>query len=330
MTPSALLIVIPCLNEAAYLPQILASLLEDASERDLVVVADGGSQDGSQEIVAAWTARDARVVLLPNPARIQSAGLNLAVDQFGHGKLFLVRIDAHAAYPRRFAQTLASIAAANRADSVVVPMRTVGQACFQIAAATAQNSSIGAGGSAHRIGGPSAWIDHGHHALMRLDAFRRIGGYDPTFTHNEDAEYDRRLIGSGGRIWFESSLAIDYFPRRTPEALFRQYVNHGRGRARTVLKHNMTLKPRQIAPALVAPAVATGVVATMIAAAGQPLAILLAVPALLWVFVSLAGGALAARAAKAPFCGYLAGAAAMIMHLGWSWGFINARFLTHR
>ena len=45
---------------------------------------------------------------------------------------------------------LVEAATATRAESVVVPMRTVGESCFQIAAATAQNSRIGAGGSAHR------------------------------------------------------------------------------------------------------------------------------------------------------------------------------------
>jgi succinoglycan biosynthesis protein ExoA len=329
MITNGLLIVVPCLNEAAHLPHLLDALVRDANAQDLIVVADGGSNDGSQAIVSEWGASDPRVVLLPNPARIQSAGLNLAVDRYGQDRTYLIRIDAHAGYPTGFANNLAAVADRTSADSVVVPMRTVGHACFQIAAATAQNSRIGAGGSAHRIGGESHWIDHGHHALMRVDAFRRIGGYDPAFTHNEDAEYDHRLVGSGGRIWFDGAVAIDYYPRRTPAALFRQYVNHGRGRARTALKHKMPLKLRQIAPALVAPALATAVVA-LIAAAFQPLSLLLAVPAVLWVVVCLAGGFLAARAAGALSCGYLAGIAAMIMHLGWSWGFLKGRFLSSR
>lgn len=330
MTSSGRLMAIPCLNEAAHLPQLIGSLIQDALPSDLIVIVDGGSTDGSREIVLDWAARDARVVLLANPARIQSAGLNLAVERYGADRQFLIRIDAHAAYPRRFSDVLTSTATRTRADSVVVPMRTVGRDCFQIAAATAQNSKIGAGGSAHRIGGRSGWIDHGHHALMRLEAFRRIGGYDPTFTHNEDAEYDRRLTEAGGRIWFQSDLAIDYYPRRSPAALFRQYVNHGRGRARTALKHHMALKPRQLAPALVGPAVGVGVAALLAAVFFNPLAIVAALPALLWVLVCLGGGVQAAHSAKSPACGYLAGVAAMVMHLGWSVGFLQGRFLTNR
>ncbi len=80
-------------------------------------------------------------------------------------------------------------------------------------------------------------MDHGHHALFVLDAFRALGGYDETFIANEDAEFDRRLTNSGGRIWLSEDLAIVYHPRRTPAALFAQYLRHGAGRARMLLRH---------------------------------------------------------------------------------------------
>jgi succinoglycan biosynthesis protein ExoA len=44
------------------------------------------------------------------------------------------------------------------------------------------------------------FVEHGRHALIRLDAFRAVGGYDATQSHNEDAEFDYRLTGNGGRI----------------------------------------------------------------------------------------------------------------------------------
>ena len=76
-------------------------------------------------------------------------------------------------------------------------MRTKGTGLFQKATALAQNSRLGNGGSQHREGGAGRWTDHGHHALMRLDAFRAVGGYDETFSHNEDAELDYRLAAGG-------------------------------------------------------------------------------------------------------------------------------------
>ena len=316
------LIVIPCLNEAAHLDHLIATLLAEAQADDLLAVADGGSTDGSVEIVERWSRRDPRVRLVRNAARLQSAGVNAAVAAHGGDRSWLVRVDAHARYPEGFVARLLAAAQATGADSVVVPMRTVGGCCFQEAAATAQNSVIGAGGSAHRVGGASGWIDHGHHALMRREAFEAIGGYNPAFSHNEDAEFDLRLTAGGGRIWFQGDLAIDYVPRRTPAALLRQYVNHGRGRARTVRLHKARLKLRQLVPAAVAPAVVAGVLAPA-AALIHPAGWMLAAPTLLWLVACLVGGVAAAVAARAPACGYASGFAAMIMHFGWSLGFLS-------
>ena len=126
--------------------------------------------------------------------------------------------------------------------------RFIGEAGFQRAVAAAQNSPIGTGGSAHRMGNASGPVDHGHHALMRIDAFRAVGGYDETFRANEDAELDYRLRQAGHTIWLTDRTAMTYYPRATVSGLFRQYFGYGGGRARNILKHRMRPRLRQMAP----------------------------------------------------------------------------------
>jgi len=198
----SLLAIIPCLNEAEHLEALLTNLLEDTAI-DMLVVADGGSVDDSKAIVGAFSQRDNRVKLIDNPAKIQSAGVNAAVAAFGQGHDWLLRVDAHCVYPRDYARTLLTSAQKNGADAVVVPMHTKGVAGFQLAAAAAQNSVLGTGGSAHRAGGEGQFIDHGHHALMHMDLFRKVGGYCEAMPCNEDAELDHRLGQVGGKIWLE-------------------------------------------------------------------------------------------------------------------------------
>lgn len=310
---AGVLVVVPCLNEARHIGPLLDHLLADPALAEAqVVVADGGSQDGTREIVAVASARDPRVRLLDNPKGLQSAGVNLAVERFGAGVRWLVRVDAHAGYPTGYVSTLLREVAQRDADSVVVSMDTRGQSCFQTAAAAAQNSVLGAGGSAHRTLGRSGWVDHGHHALFSRSAFVRAGGYDETFSHNEDAELDLRLAAQGGRIWLTDQAPVIYYPRETPQALWRQYMNYGRGRACTVMKHRQRLKPRQAAPLAIAPAVA--------ALALTPIHPIFALPALGWAVACLSFGALLGLRARS-FCAALSGPAAMIMHLAWSVGF---------
>jgi succinoglycan biosynthesis protein ExoA len=314
------LVVAPCLNEAANLTGLLDQLLADAAAREaLIVVADGGSTDASVSIVEAVAAREPRVRLLANPDRIQSAAINLAVARFGGDRRWLVRIDAHAGYPRAYVSRLVATAEAMGAVSVVTPMRTVGRGCFQKAAAAAQNSKLGTGGAAHRGGAGGGWVDHGHHALMAIEAFKSAGGYDEGFSHNEDAELDLRLAQEGGRIWMAADLAIDYYPRSDPGSLFRQYLNYGRGRAKTVARHRTRLKVRQLAPLAVAPAVLAAVLAALLAAL-TPWALAAALPALVWASLCLAGGALVGWRTR-DRCAFGSGLAAMLMHLGWSVGY---------
>ncbi len=306
------LIVIPCLNEAGLIAQVIARILGDDGLVDpLVLVADGGSTDGCREIVAEIAARDPRVQLLPNPGRLQSAGVNLAAGM-AEDRPWLVRIDAHADYPKTYVSTLIEEARRTGAHSVVVAMETWGKGGFQRAVAAAQNSRLGTGGAAHRICADAGWVDHGHHALFSRDAFQRIGGYDESFSHNEDAELDLRLTREGAKIWLTDRTRIVYHPRRTPSALWKQYVSYGKGRARTVLKHQTPLKMRQALPLAVAPAV--------LGALAAPLYGPLIVPALVWMATALVyGGALSVKERDPTVL--LAGPAAMIMHLGWSLGF---------
>ncbi|MDG2520312.1 glycosyltransferase family 2 protein [Caulobacter segnis] len=317
------LVVIPCLNEAAHLPHLLEWLTAETGDDALIVVADGGSHDGSRQIVEAAAERWPKVRLLANPGRIQSIGVNAAVAQYGRGRRHLIRIDAHAGYPKGFIRGLIETARTIGAQSVTVPMRTIGEGCFQRAAAAAQNSFLGAGGSAHRQGAASGWVDHGHHALMDLTAFREVGGYDEGFSHNEDAELDLRLTQEGGRIWLAADLAILYRPRSRPGALFTQYRNYGRGRAMTAARHKVRLKPRQAAPLLVAPSVAAAVIGLGFAPI-TPLALGLAAPAAAWAGLCLGLGVLTGLKVR-DRCAMLSGVAAMIMHLGWSLGFWGER-----
>ena len=317
--PAGAAVVIPCLNEEAHIGAVIDGLLADEAWPDpLVVVADGGSTDRTREIVSAIAAQDSRVRLIHNPGRLQGPGMNAGARAI-LGRRWLVRADAHADYPPNYVSCLVAEAERTGAQSVVVSMLTMGRGCFQKAAAAAQNSILGNGGSAHRTGAVAGFVDHGHHALIDLDQFLALGGYDESFTHNEDAEFDARLGRAGGRIWMTDHVRITYFPRASVAALFRQYVNHGDGRARNILRNRIRPKLRQLAPAAVAPAL----LLALASGAWWPAAL----PALAWFVGSLVFGLLLGLRQRSA-CACASGLAAVTMHLGWSIGFWRRVLLT--
>lgn len=322
----SILIVIPALNECEHIDAVMDTLLHGIDgHRVNLLVADGGSDDGTIEVVSKRAEADDRVRLVHNPRARQAPGINLAVDAAGDGWDYLIRADAHAGYPPDYCATLIAEARRTGAASVTVPLHTVGRSAFARGTAAAQNTLLGTGGSAHRIGRGGQFVDHGHHALMQTEAFRSVGGYDPDFSHNEDAELDFRLRGAGHEIWLTDRTRIDYYPRDTIGGLVRQYFNYGRGRARMLAKHNQTPRLRQMLPVFVAASLITAVLGLLLAPIlASPIPLVLTLPALTWVALCLViGTSLAIRERDAALL--WSGIAAMAMHAAWGFGFLEQR-----
>ncbi|ADM08411.1 glycosyltransferase, succinoglycan biosynthesis protein ExoA [Parvularcula bermudensis HTCC2503] len=246
------LVVVPTLNEAARIEDCLRSLIPDAGAAE-VVVYDGGSTDGTCAIVERLIAAFPHLSLQHNDRAVQAAAVNAAAHAAPADRDILVRCDAHALYPPHYVRDLVTTLIAREVDSVVVPMDTVprpGSGRIERAIALSLDSPLGAGGAPHRGGRTSGWVDHGHHAAFRRERFLALGGYDPRFAVNEDAEFDTRLARAGGRIWLDADIRVRYFPRRSLTALWRQYHRYGTYRARHARLHRSRLKLRQLGPAL--------------------------------------------------------------------------------
>jgi succinoglycan biosynthesis protein ExoA len=313
VTGADVLIVIPSLNEAANIEHIIETVQDDEYCREaLIAVSDGGSSDETVAIVERIGRRHPRVRVLGTVDRLSiSASVNRAVDVFASSRKWLVRMDAHAEYPRNYASRLVAKAIEMGATSVVTPMFTRGNTCFERSAAAAQNSILGTGGSAHRLLNRGGWVEHGHHALFHLEHFCQLGGYDLTMKHNEDAEFDSRLIKAGGRIWLADDLVITYFPRKNTFSLFRQYFGHGRGRAHTFARHGGRKHVRHF----ILPSILPIVLLSLFA----PLRGVLAIPALGWLGLCIAYGCVLGVKNR-DICAAGAGYCAIVMQFAWSLG----------
>ncbi|MBC7635907.1 MAG: glycosyltransferase family 2 protein [Acetobacteraceae bacterium] len=310
-------IVIPALNEARYIAACITSLIgqwpEGAYE---ILVLDGGSVDATIGIVAELSASNSAIVLQSNPGRIQSSAMNLAARIAAPQATILIRADAHALYPVDFVQRCVRALLDNGATSVVVPMHTSARpkGLWQQAIAAAQSSRLGNGGAAHRVGARSGFVGHGHHAAFDRAFFCGIHGYDETFTHNEDAELDVRAIAAGGKIWMCAEAPVVYYPRDRLDDLARQYFRHGAGRARTLRKHHLSPRPRQMIPVLALFGCTAGVAIAPFAPAMASAVLLYPTTCLAWALVE----ALRRRDPRM----IAAGAALMTMHLAWASGLV--------
>jgi cellulose synthase/poly-beta-1,6-N-acetylglucosamine synthase-like glycosyltransferase len=249
-------IAMPCLNEAGFIEDCLRSVQAQTYPRGRVeiLVADGGSTDGTRDRLARLAAEDTRIQVIDNPDRYQAPGLNRILAR-SKGEVF-VRMDVHCEYAPDYVEKCVSVLERTGADNVGGAQRCRGRTEFEKAVCAALSSPLGMGGAAYRSPDNEGFVDTVFLGAYRREALQRLGGWDPEAITNEDAELNQRLVDTGGRIYLSREIVVHYTPRGSLPALARQYFRYGQGRARTLLKHGRFLTLRPALPFL---AVCTGI-----------------------------------------------------------------------
>ncbi len=226
----------PSYNEEHYIEVCLRSLLSQdyPADRMEILVADGGSQDKTREIVNRIAAEDPRVRLLDNSEhRIQSYGMNLCIKE-SRGEFILVT-DVHAEYAGNYISALVDAFLRTGADVAGGAQRAKAETWFQKALCAALNSPLGVGGAPYRSPDKEGWVDTVFPGSFRRTILEKVGLYDVKAVTNEDAELQQRVLEAGGRVYLSKDVVVHYFPRKSFRLLAKQYFKYGDGRARTLL-----------------------------------------------------------------------------------------------
>lgn len=218
-------VVVPCRDEAPFIPGCLESLLTSdyPADRLEVLVVDGASQDGTAEIVRRFAARDARVRLLNNSKRVTPVAMNIGI-RAATGDV-VVRADAHATYPPDYLRRCVTVLLESGADNSGGVMRTLprggGAVARGIAAVTSHWFGVGSSWfRAHPV--RATWVDTVFGGCYRRDVFERVGLFNERLTRGQDMEFNRRLRLAGGRIRLSPDIRCDYYARST----LREFSRH--------------------------------------------------------------------------------------------------------
>lgn len=203
-------VLVPVLNERERLAPCLASLIAQGPEVAEVLVIDGGSTDGTQELVRRYVERDARLRLVdaapvPLGGNGKSHGLQVGLDRATAETRWLLTIDADVRPAPALTRSLVAHAVAEGVSALSV--------------ATLQELSGAAEGLLHpallttlvyRFGIPghaTARVPdvqaNGQCFLLRRDALAAVGGFAPTRDSVcEDVTLARTLAAAGYRVGF--------------------------------------------------------------------------------------------------------------------------------
>jgi succinoglycan biosynthesis protein ExoA len=257
----------PCLDEKDHIEACLdVALGQDyPADRLEIIVADGGSTDGTRALLERSAAAEPRLTVIDNPGRIQSAGLNEILRR-ARGEVF-VRMDVHADYAPDYVRKCVEVLERTGADNAGGAARARSRTPFQRALCAALESPLGVGGSAYRSADNEGFVETVFNGAFRRRVFEEIGLYDPRAITNEDAELNQRILDAGGKIYLSREIVAWYYPRDSFRSLARQYFKYGKGRARTLLKHRRLLSLRPAIPFLMV----TGGAALLATSPLQPL-----------------------------------------------------------
>jgi succinoglycan biosynthesis protein ExoA len=240
-------IVLPTLNERPFIRDCLDSLVgQDYPGIVEILVCDGGSTDGTREIITAY---GAPVRLVDNPGVTAAAGLNAGLRE-SRGEIFC-RGDAHALYAADYVRRCVDVLWETGASNVGGPMRAIGTTSFGRAVAAVTSSPFGVGPGRFHYGTAREDVDTVYLGCWWSDALDKFGGWDEASLQwgAEDHELNLRIREAGGRIVLDPSIRSWYFPRDSPRGLARQYLNYGIGKASTLTKHRNLPSWRPLAPA---------------------------------------------------------------------------------
>lgn len=263
----AVTIILPSLNERDHIRDCLDSLLaQDYPHVKEILVVDGGSTDGTRDIVIA---EGGLVRLLDNPNMTAAAAMNVGIQHCETD--YFVRVDAHTFYDADYVSK--SVDRFSTLDAVVVggPMRPEGTNPFGRAVAAVTTSPLGIGPGKFHYGEELQEVETVYLGMFDRMAVQRVGGYDEENLQwaAEDQELNYRLRKAGGKIYLDPAIRSTYFPRASAKALARQYHNYGMCKASTLKKHKVLPYWRPVVPALMVLAVALWLVGAIVV--GKPL-----------------------------------------------------------
>ncbi len=242
-------VIVPMLNEADHVEALVADIAaQDFTGSVEVIVADGGSTDGSADTLRTVAGRAGlNIHVVDNPRRWVSPGLNACIER-ASGDL-LVRLDCHSRYPANYIRRCVELAREPGAWLVGGRFEPRGRTSTERMVASAYSSPFG--GTAwtrHSGGGGPVEADTVPFGAFRPEAFERAGLFDETLVRNQDDELAFRIRRAGGRVVMDPNLLVYYVPRGTLRGVFTQHFQYGYWKVAVMLRHRAVISTRSLAP----------------------------------------------------------------------------------
>ncbi len=216
--PVALIVTVR--NEAATVGPLLDSILSGTRVPDEIVIADGGSTDGTWEVLRDRASKEPRLRAVLAPGN-RSVGRNAAVR--AARAPILACTDAGVEVEREWLERITRPFDSEPGTDVVAGFYLpIARTAFERAAGAVSAPAL-------REVDPKRFLPSTRSVAFRRTAWERVRGFDEALAHNEDTPFALALKRSGARFHFEPEARVRWHPRGDLRSFFRQHRRFGLG-----------------------------------------------------------------------------------------------------
>lgn len=243
-------VVIPCRNEEKYIGKCLDSIICQSygMENIEVMVADGCSEDNTQNIVKEYENRYPQIKLLINNKKAAPYAMNLGIKN-STGQVIII-FGAHAYMDKDYVSICVKKLEDKEIDCVGGRIENISESQSAKAISLAMSSPFGVGNALFRYSDTEELVDTVAFGAYKRETFDKIGLFDEQFIRNQDDELNFRIIKSGGKILLCPDIISYYYTRGSYKKLWRQYFQYGFWKVRVIQKHKRPASIRHIIPML--------------------------------------------------------------------------------
>jgi glycosyltransferase involved in cell wall biosynthesis len=219
-------------DAAPFVPEFLTSVEAQTRAPDEVVIVDGGSTDGTLELLRAHAERCPSFRVIEAPGANIAAGRNKAIEA-ARGDVILAT-DAGVELPPDWIERLSRpLLGSSELDVVGGFFASAPRTTFEFALG---NTTLPLADEVQ----PATFNPSSRSVAFRRSAWEAAGRYPEWLDYGEDLWFDFELRRRGQRIGFEPAACVAFRPRVSLGGFFRQYFRYARGdgKARIMLRRH--------------------------------------------------------------------------------------------
>lgn len=223
MPQETVAIISTVLNERNSMENLLNAFLTQTRLADEIIIVDGGSTDGTLEILKTYAQNNPRIRYFVEPGVNIARGRNIAIARANSS---IIAVTDGGCHPE-----------SNWLEALVQPL--IDDASYGAVSGVRQVESInqfeyfaGLLSTSGNAANEADRVFHGRNSAFRKTVWASAGGYPEWLYTAEDTLFAQRAKALGCRVALASDAVVSWRPRPNIKKLAKQYFLYGRGTGR--------------------------------------------------------------------------------------------------